>query len=185
MIEKDESPILSIYLKDLAEQAYATFAKKYAYTPPPPIRIEVYRSHADFSVRTVGLAGLGALGVSFGTTLAFDSPAAKDAGPFNWGSTVWHELAHTFTLGSTDNRIPRWLLGGAVGLRGASRAAGLGLQRDAGFPRGVQGGQAGAGESDERRLHASGVSGAGAVLVLPGVARLRADRARLRRAGAS
>src|SRR4029077_18667436 len=39
---------------------------------------------------------------------AFDSPAAKDAGPFNWGSTMWHELAHTFTLGSTDNRIPRW-----------------------------------------------------------------------------
>ena len=109
MIEKDESAILSIYLKDLAEQAYATFAKKYAYNAQPPIRIEVYRSHADFSVRTVGLAGLGALGVSFGTTLAFDSPAAKDAGPFNWGSTVWHELAHTFTLGSTDNRIPRWL----------------------------------------------------------------------------
>lgn len=109
MIEKDESAILSIYLKQLAEQAYATFSKKHAYTPPPPIRIEIYRSHADFSVRTVGLAGLGALGVSFGTTLAFDSPAAKDAGPFNWGSTFWHELAHTFTLGSTDHRIPRWL----------------------------------------------------------------------------
>jgi tetratricopeptide (TPR) repeat protein len=109
MIEKDESQILSVYLKDLAEQAYSTFSRKYAYTPPPPIRIEVYRSHADFSVRTVGLAGLGALGVSFGTTLAFDSPAAKDAGPFNWGSTVWHELAHTFTLGMTDNRVPRWL----------------------------------------------------------------------------
>jgi tetratricopeptide (TPR) repeat protein len=109
MIEKSESPILSIYLKDLAERAYATFSKKYSYTPPPPVRIEVYRSHADFSVRTVGLAGLGALGVSFGPTLAFDSPAAKDAGPFNWASTVWHELAHTFTLGTTDNRIPRWL----------------------------------------------------------------------------
>ncbi len=108
MIEKDESPVLSIYLKDLAEKAYAAYSQKYAYTPPPPVRIEVYRSHADFSVRTVGLAGLGALGVSFGTTLAFDSPAAKDAGPFNWGSTVWHELAHTFTLGKTDNRIPRW-----------------------------------------------------------------------------
>jgi tetratricopeptide (TPR) repeat protein len=108
MIEKDESAILSVYLKDLAERAYAKYAAKYAYAPPPPIRIEVYRSHADFSVRTVGLAGLGALGVSFGTTLAFDSPAAKDAGPFNWGSTFWHELAHTFTLGTTDNRIPRW-----------------------------------------------------------------------------
>lgn len=108
MIEKEESPILSIYLRDLAERAYTTFQKRYAYTPPPPIRIEVYRSHADFSVRTVGLAGLGALGVSFGTTLAFDSPAAKDAGPFNWASTVWHELAHTFTLGATDHRVPRW-----------------------------------------------------------------------------
>lgn len=109
MIEKDESGILAIYLKALAEQAYTTFAKKYAFTPTPPIRVEMYRSHADFSVRTVGLAGLGALGVSFGTTLAFDSPAAKDAGPFNWGSTFWHELAHTFTLGTTDHRIPRWL----------------------------------------------------------------------------
>jgi tetratricopeptide (TPR) repeat protein len=109
MIEKDESALLEPYIAELGEAAYARFASTYKYTPPPPIRIEVYRSHADFSVRTVGLAGLGALGVSFGTTLAFDSPAAKDAGPFNWGSTVWHELAHTFTLGSTDHRIPRWL----------------------------------------------------------------------------
>jgi tetratricopeptide (TPR) repeat protein len=109
MIEKDESALLEPYVAELAEAAYTRFASTYKYTPPPPIRIEVYRSHADFSVRTVGLAGLGALGVSFGTTLAFDSPAAKDAGAFNWGSTVWHELAHTFTLGSTDHRIPRWL----------------------------------------------------------------------------
>src|SRR5262249_23096770 len=86
-----------------------TFKTKYTYTPPPPIRIEVYRSHADFSVRTVGLAGLGALGGSFGTTLAFDSPAAKDAGPFHWGSAGWAALAHTVTLGLTDHGVPRWL----------------------------------------------------------------------------
>jgi tetratricopeptide (TPR) repeat protein len=109
MVEKSESGILGVYLGDIVEQAYRTFATKYGYAPNEPIRIEVYRSHADFSVRTVGLSGLGALGVSFGNTLAFDSPAAKDAGPFNWASTVWHELAHTFTLGSTDHRIPRWL----------------------------------------------------------------------------
>ncbi|MBM4193733.1 MAG: hypothetical protein FJ202_05045 [Gemmatimonadetes bacterium] len=108
MIEKAESPVLSLYLRDIAERAYVTFSKRYAFAPNEPIRIEVYRSHADFSVRTVGLAGLGALGVSFGNTLAFDSPAAKDAGPFNWASTVWHELAHTFTLGATDHRVPRW-----------------------------------------------------------------------------
>jgi cellulose synthase operon protein C len=47
--------------------------------------------------------------VSFGNTIAFDSPAAKDAGPFNWASTAWHEIAHTFTLGASDMRVPRWL----------------------------------------------------------------------------
>jgi tetratricopeptide (TPR) repeat protein len=109
MIEKSESGLFSIYLRDLLDRAYATFQQRYQFTPTPPIRIEVYKSHTDFSVRTVGLGGLGALGVSFGTTLAFDSPAAKDAGPFNWGSTVWHELAHTFTLGLTDQHVPRWL----------------------------------------------------------------------------
>jgi tetratricopeptide (TPR) repeat protein len=109
MVEKSEADLMGLYIGDLAAKAYATFSERYGYTPTPPVRIEVYRSHADFSVRTVGLAGLGALGVSFGSTLAFDSPAAKDAGPFNWGSTVWHELAHTFTLGLTDHRVPRWL----------------------------------------------------------------------------
>jgi cellulose synthase operon protein C len=109
MIEKAESGVIGVYLKDLAERAFATFSARYGFTPSRPIRVEVYRSHADFSVRTVGLAGIGALGVSFGNTVAFDSPAAKDAGPFNWASTAWHELAHTFTLGATNNRVPRWL----------------------------------------------------------------------------
>ena len=73
------------------------------------MRLELYRRHADFSVRTVGLAGLGALGVSFGPVLAMDAPSAREAGEFHWGATAWHELAHTFTLGATDNRVPRWL----------------------------------------------------------------------------
>jgi tetratricopeptide (TPR) repeat protein len=109
VIEKAESQVLALYLKELMDRAYTTFQKRYAWAPSVPVRVEVYRSHADFSVRTVGLAGLGALGVSFGNTIAFDSPAAKDAGPFNWGSTAWHELAHTFTLGASDHRVPRWL----------------------------------------------------------------------------
>ena len=95
--------------EELAEAAYDSLAARYQYRPPTPIRLEVFRSHADFSIRTVGLAGLGALGVSFGTTLAMDSPAAREAGDFNWGSTLWHELAHTFTLGASDHRVPRWL----------------------------------------------------------------------------
>ena len=133
MIEKQESALLTIYLKDLAEKAYAKFQQRYQYAAPPPVRIEVYRSHADFSVRTVGLSGLGALGVSFGTTLAFDSPAAKDAGPFNWASTVWHELAHTFTLGSTDHRIPRWLSEGLSVWEEHQARAGWGASVSPGF----------------------------------------------------
>jgi tetratricopeptide (TPR) repeat protein len=109
VIDGKESELLSTYLRELAESAYDSLSARYQYKPPTPIRLEVYRSHADFSVRTVGLAGLGALGVSFGTTLAMDSPAARDAGDFNWGSTFWHELAHTFTLGASDHRVPRWL----------------------------------------------------------------------------
>lgn len=109
MVDTVESRIMGVYLAELGERAWATFARRYAYRPPTPIRLELYRSHAEFSVRTVGLSGLGALGVSFGTTLAMDSPAARDAGAFNWGSTLWHEVAHTFTLGASANRVPRWL----------------------------------------------------------------------------
>jgi cellulose synthase operon protein C len=133
MIEKSESGILGVYLGDLAEQAYKTFAAKYGFAPKGPIRVEVYRSHADFSVRTIGLAGLGALGVSFGNTLAFDSPAAKDAGPFNWGSTVWHELAHTFTLGLTDHAVPRWLSEGLSVYEEHHARQGWGFTPSAGF----------------------------------------------------
>ena len=108
-IVRREADVMSLYLGELLEQAYDRFATTYNYRPATPIRAEVYRNHADFSVRTVGLAGLGALGVSFGNVLAIDSPASREVGQFNWGSTVWHELAHTFTLGMTNHRVPRWL----------------------------------------------------------------------------
>ena len=108
MVDTAESGIIALYLGELADSAHKVFSARYGFAPDEPIRVEVYRSHADFSVRTVGLAGLGALGVSFGNTVAFDSPAAKDAGPFNWASTAWHEIAHTFTLGASDMRVPRW-----------------------------------------------------------------------------
>ncbi|HZD06358.1 MAG TPA: tetratricopeptide repeat protein, partial [Longimicrobiales bacterium] len=75
---------------------------------PTPVRVEIFPSHADFSVRTLGEAGLGALGVSFGSTLVMDSPSAREPGDFNWESTLWHELAHAFHLAMTDHRVPRW-----------------------------------------------------------------------------
>ncbi|MDQ6612869.1 MAG: tetratricopeptide repeat protein, partial [Gemmatimonadota bacterium] len=104
-----EATLLSIYLLPLLEQAYAEFSTRYSYKPAGLVRLEIYPRHSDFSVRTVGLIGLGALGVSFGPVLAMDAPSSRERGEFNWGQTAWHELAHTFTLGSSDNRVPRWL----------------------------------------------------------------------------
>jgi len=95
--------------------------------------VEVYRSHGDFSVRTVGLPGLGALGVSFGSVLAMHSPSARQVGEYNWGSTVWHELAHAFTLGMTDHRIPRWLSEGISVLEERRARPGWGADTPLGF----------------------------------------------------
>jgi tetratricopeptide (TPR) repeat protein len=103
-----EAELLALYLGPLLEEAYDSLAARYDYRPPTPVRIELFRRHADFSVRTAGLTGLGALGVSFGGVLAMDAPSARETGSFNWGSTAWHELTHTFTLGLSNFRVPRW-----------------------------------------------------------------------------
>ena len=104
-----EADLLVTYLSPLLEEAYDSLAARYQYRPQGLIRLELYRQHADFSVRTMGLSGLGALGVSFGPVLMMDAPSARLRGEFNWGSVAWHELAHTFTLGLSNNRVPRWL----------------------------------------------------------------------------
>jgi cellulose synthase operon protein C len=112
MLREGEADLLGPYMTALAEEAYDSLAARYDYNVRTPIRVEVYPSHTDFSVRTVGLAGLGALGVAFGNVLAMDSPSARERGEFNWGSTLWHEIAHAFTLGASNHKVPRWLTEG-------------------------------------------------------------------------
>ncbi len=128
----EEAELLALYVLPLLERGFDAFAARYGYTPPTPVRLEFYRSHADFSVRTVGLAGLGALGVSFGPVLAMDAPSAREPNSFNWGSTAWHELAHTFTLGASGHRVPRWFSEGVSVLE--ERRAGGGWGADASVP---------------------------------------------------
>jgi len=106
-----EVDALAPYVGTLAEEAYASMARRYGVTAPP-IRVEVFRRHADFSVRTMGLVGLGALGVSFGPVVAMDSPSARPRGEFNWGSTLWHEIAHSFHMAASGHRVPRWFTEG-------------------------------------------------------------------------
>ena len=103
-----ESDLLATYLAPIAEEAYDSLSRRYGVEPPLPVRAELFPSHADFSVRALGEPGLGALGVSFGSVLVMDSPGARELGDYNWASVFWHELAHTFHLGMTDHRVPRW-----------------------------------------------------------------------------
>ena len=133
LIEGKEAPLLEPYFAEVAEEAWAALAQRYNYRPSDPVRLEIYRRHADFSVRTAGLPGFGALGVSFGTMLAMDSPAARDRGQFNWASTTWHEIAHTFTLGVTEFRVPRWLSEGLSVLEERRTGRGWGAQASLDF----------------------------------------------------
>ena len=129
-----ESGLLQPYVEAIAGEAYEALVERYGgYEPPLPIRIEVYPSHADFSVRTVGLAGMGALGVAFGSLLAMDSPAARPLGEFNWASVLWHELAHVFHLGITEHAVPRWFSEGLAVHEQRRARDGWGHQPDPGF----------------------------------------------------
>jgi tetratricopeptide (TPR) repeat protein len=108
-----ETPVMREYVAPLAQQALATFAEKYQFTPKGPILIEMFPKHDDFAVRTVGLPGMiGALGACFGRVVTLDSPKARPPGDFNWAPTLWHELAHVITLQLSKQRVPRWLTEG-------------------------------------------------------------------------
>jgi cellulose synthase operon protein C len=109
VLEAGDADVMALYSSPLAEEAYAALTSRYGFAPTGRVRVEFFRSHADFSVRAVGLAGLGALGVAFGNVLAIDLPPARARGEFNWAAVLWHEFAHTITLGMTDNRVPRWV----------------------------------------------------------------------------
>jgi tetratricopeptide (TPR) repeat protein len=54
------------------------------------------------------LPGIGLLGVTFGYLVAMDSPTGRADDDFHWGTTLWHEMAHVFTLEATNHLVPRW-----------------------------------------------------------------------------
>jgi tetratricopeptide (TPR) repeat protein len=109
----DEARILREYAIPLAKDAMKRLTELYQFTPKGPILIEIFPVHDDFAVRNLGLPGLvGALGACFGRVVSLDSPRAKPPGAFSWQATLWHELAHVYTLQMSNQRIPRWLTEG-------------------------------------------------------------------------
>ena len=111
-LRKNEADLLRPYFQAELHKAIATYQTKYKMTLPGPVQLEVYPDHEDFAVRTMGMPGLGALGVTFGEVVAMDSPSGRKPGDFNWGSTLWHELSHVYILSATNYRVPRWFTEG-------------------------------------------------------------------------
>ncbi len=132
-LQSDEAPLLANYLGPIAEEAYDRLSTRYGIAPETPIRVELFPRHADFSVRTLGEAGLGALGVSFGPVIVMDSPSARELGDYNWASVFWHELAHTFHLALSNNRVPRWFSEGLAVHDQRDAREGWGHQPEASF----------------------------------------------------
>ncbi len=111
-LDKSESKLLAPYFAREIERALDVYEKKYRFRLPGPVQVEAYKNHADFEVRTLGVPGLGALGVAFGLSVAMDSPSARPPGAFHWASTLWHELSHVFVITATRHRVPRWFTEG-------------------------------------------------------------------------
>jgi tetratricopeptide (TPR) repeat protein len=111
-LNKKEAALLRPYFQSELDRAIATYEKKYHYKLTAPVQIEVYPNHDDFAVRTMGMPGLGALGVTFGNVVAMDSPSGRKPGEFHWASTMWHELSHVYVLNMTNHRVPRWFTEG-------------------------------------------------------------------------
>jgi Tfp pilus assembly protein PilF len=107
-LHKNEAAVLDPYVLDLVNRTIQEYSKRYAFELKEPVVVELYPEHDDFAVRTSGLPGIGLLGVTFGYLVAMDSPTGRADADFHWGTTLWHEMAHVFTLEKTNHLVPRW-----------------------------------------------------------------------------
>lgn len=111
-LDKKEAALLRPYVEEILRRVMAIYQKKYDFKLPAPVQVQFYPNHEDFAVRTTGMPGLGAEGVTFGEVVAMDSPSARPPGSFNWASTLWHEMSHVYILTLTNHRVPRWFTEG-------------------------------------------------------------------------
>jgi len=107
-LHKDEADVVAPYAIRLARDSIAEFTERYEFELTEPVVIEMYPDHEDFAVRTAGMPGIGILGATFGYVVAMDSPSGRSAEQFQWGTTLWHEMAHVFTLEASNHLVPRW-----------------------------------------------------------------------------
>ena len=104
-----ERAVLEATVVPLLQQARVAFDALYETKLQGPITLELYSDPKHYAVRTVGLPGLEAIGVTFGPVITAMSPSI---GKFNWGMVVWHELAHVYAITASKSRVPRWFTEG-------------------------------------------------------------------------
>ncbi|MCA9003501.1 MAG: hypothetical protein KDB61_16365, partial [Planctomycetes bacterium] len=109
--QPDAAAVFRAYWVDYYAQAREELAERYGFTPGPTT-VEIFREHADFSVRSVGFEGFPALGVCFGPVVTSLSPLSGMRGRFSWARTGFHEFSHVIHLGLSHNRCPRWITEG-------------------------------------------------------------------------
>ncbi|MBL9004792.1 MAG: tetratricopeptide repeat protein [Myxococcales bacterium] len=108
-VPKDEQALLVPLLLPMIQREWQSLAARYHFTPKLPLTLELFSDPDDYAIRTVGLPGLAALGVTFGQVVTGRSPAE---GNFNWGLMIWHELSHVFAIQLSKSRVPRWFTEG-------------------------------------------------------------------------
>jgi tetratricopeptide (TPR) repeat protein len=113
-LDKKEAEPLRPYFEAELKRAMRIYEQKYGFKLARPVQVEVYPNHEDFAVRTLGMPGLGALGVTFGYVVAMDSPSSRKPGSYHWASTLRHEMSHVYVLAATHNMVPRWFTEGVA-----------------------------------------------------------------------
>lgn len=114
LFSKDMDPIIGELFAERLEAVHADVVAAFRHEPNVKTIIEVFPTHAGFSVRTTGAPWIGTVGASTGRVIALVAPRreGKTLGPFNWLQVMRHEYVHTVTLSMTENRIPHWMTEG-------------------------------------------------------------------------
>lgn len=103
-----EFDVLRDVAEPLVQRARGVFAERYG-VELESLTLEVFSDSRDFSVRSVGLPHIDPHGVCFGPVVLTRSP---DDGDVNWEMIVWHELAHSYHMELSDERVPVWFTEG-------------------------------------------------------------------------
>lgn len=108
-VAKPERAALAKIVPPMVAEEWKDLRARYGFEPEGPLQIELFDDAQHYAVRTVGLPGLEALGVTFGKIVTGRAPSD---GRFNWGMMLWHEIAHVYSIQLSRARVPRWFTEG-------------------------------------------------------------------------